>query len=282
MTYVLYHGRCPDGIMAAWSAWKSLGSSATYIPCLFEQDDQVLFGDSLMPPNFTNEEVYILDFSFSEEKTLEIADQASIVVLLDHHASAQRDLAKLIGTRINLDLHFDMTKSGARLAYDFFVGREPCWIVDYTQDRDLWKWELPYSKEINAYLLTIPHDFEQISAVFQAGEFDARVRGQGCLAWTRYYVDSTKALARNVRFLGHDNIPVVNAPFPAISEVVGELAVGHEFAVGWHQKDNGQVVYSLRSKHGFDVSKLAQRVGGGGHKEASGFTLDKFPWELTE
>jgi len=268
--------------MAAWSAWNSLGSSATYIPCLFGQDGQVQYGDSMIPPNFTNEDVYILDFSFSEEKTIELADQASVVVLRDHHKSAQKSLTKLIGTKFNLDIHFDMDRSGARLAYDYFIGNTPCWIVDYTQDRDLWKWELPYSKEINAYLLTIPHDFEQISAVYKAGEFDARIKGLGCLAWTRYYVDSTKGLARKARFLGYDDIPVVNAPFTAISEVVGELAVGHPFAVGWHQKDNGQVVYSLRSKNGFDVSALAEKVGGGGHPAAAGFTLDKFPWELTE
>lgn len=278
---VLYHGKCPDGIMAAWAAWRSLGSSATYIPCDYGAG-KVSYGGSDTPPDFLNRDVYIVDFSFPKDVMLSMADQASHVTLLDHHKSAEADLKELIGVRFNMDIQFDMKRSGARMSYDYFQGKDHCWIVDYTQDRDLWTWALPYSKEINAYLITVPHDFNTITSVYEAGDFDARVKGQGCLAWIRYYVESIKPMARKVRFLGHDNIPVVNAPYTAVSEVVGELAVDNPFAVGWHQNAQGQIVYSLRSKGSVDVSEIAKGMGGGGHAPAAGFTCSKFPAELTE
>ena len=40
------------------------------------------------------------------------------------------------------------------------------------------------------------------------------------------------------------------------------------------EKDDGQIDVSLRSKRGFDVSGVAQTLGGGGHPLAAGTTLD--------
>jgi nanoRNase/pAp phosphatase (c-di-AMP/oligoRNAs hydrolase) len=74
-------------------------------------------------------------------------------------------------------------------------------------------------------------------------------------------------------------VPVVNAPYTAISEVVGELAEeeGVPFAVGWYVGASGNVVYSLRSKGSFNVAELAQKMGGGGHIKAAGFQSPSYP-----
>ena len=45
-------------------------------------------------------------------------------------------------------------------------------------------------------------------------------------------------------------------------------------AVVFKELDNGRVEISLRSKPGYDVSQVAFSVGGGGHKQASGATID--------
>lgn len=68
-------------------------------------------------------------------------------------------------------------------------------------------------------------------------------------------------------------VPCVNAPFWSISELVEELCEGHPFAFGWHISDKGRAVYSLRSRGEYDVSELAKRWGGGGHKNAAGFNV---------
>lgn len=269
-TIVLYHAKCPDGFASAWAAWKKLGDSAEYQPCRY--------GDPT--PDVTGKIVYIVDFSFPRHVLLDMAEKAQHVTLLDHHKTAEADLKGLEHPK--LEIHFDMNKSGATLTWYHFFGDEPCWLVQYAEDRDLWRHALPGSLEVNSYLQALPHNFEKFSEVFEGGQEAAKVAGVGCLTWVRYYVNSTKKLSYPMRFLGHDNIPVVNAPFTAISEVVGELSEGHPFAMGWHVREDGKIVYSLRSRGDFDVSALAKTCGGGGHKNAAGFTLDLFPWNLNE
>lgn len=267
---VLYHANCPDGFAAAWSCWKALGDTAEYIPCSYGDD----------PPDVTDALVYIVDFSFKRAVLTAMAERAARIIVLDHHATAQADLADLVLP--NVEVVFDMQRSGATLAWQRFHGTHPCWLVNYAEDRDLWRHKLPGTKEINAYLQAAPRSFEAYERAFEAGPDAVTGWGVGCLVWVRYYVDSVKALARPMRFLGHDNIPVVNAPYTATSEVVGELAESAPFAAGWHVRADGRVVYSLRSRGDFNVAELASSVGGGGHVKAAGFSSTKLPTDLTE
>jgi hypothetical protein len=46
------------------------------------------------------------------------------------------------------------------------------------------------------------------------------------------------------------------------------------FAMGWYQRGDGRYAYSLRSRGDFDVSELAKKYGGGGHKNAAGFLVE--------
>jgi len=264
-TIVLYHGNCPDGFAAAWACWMALGDDAEYVPCSY--------GDA--PPEVADADVYIVDFSFKRAVMRELAASARTITVLDHHVTAQEDLAGLQDELHNVTVWFDMERSGATLAWRYFHGASPCWLVDYAEDRDLWFHKLPGTKEINAYLSAAPRSFDAYSRAFEAGPEAVRGWGEGCLTWIRYYVDSVKKLARRSRFLGHDDIPVVNAPYTATSEVVGELAEDALFAVGWHVRSDGMTVYSLRSRGDFNVAKLAESMGGGGHVKAAGF---QSPW----
>jgi phosphoesterase RecJ-like protein len=47
-----------------------------------------------------------------------------------------------------------------------------------------------------------------------------------------------------------------------------------QVAVVFKELADGRVEISLRSKPGYDVSQVAFSVGGGGHKQASGATID--------
>ena len=62
--------------------------------------------------------------------------------MIDHHASAAKDLDGWFNPRF--DSVFDMQKSGAMLAWDyFFPAQEAPEIVRYVQDRDIWTKALP-------------------------------------------------------------------------------------------------------------------------------------------
>ena len=264
---VLYHAKCIDGFAAAWAAWRKFGDGAEYLACQYGSP----------PPDVTGKDVYIVDFSFSRETLLEMSKVAKRVVLLDHHVTAERDLVGLEAP--NLEIHFDMGRSGARMTWDYFWGSEPCWLADYVQDRDLWKFELKDSQVINAFIQCLPHTFESYEQLFKDGLGVATLLGQGAYAWSRTYIEATKKLAVRGQFLGYE-VPIVNAPYVGISEIVGELSEGHPFAVGWHVTESGSVYYSLRSRGDFDVSELAKSMGGGGHKKAAGFTKNLFPSDL--
>ena len=66
-------------------------------------------------------------------------------------------------------------------------------------------------------------------------------------------------------------VPIVNCPRAIVSELVGELAEGQPFAAGYTDKGQRRS-WSLRSTAaGEDVAAIAQRFGGGGHRNAAGF-----------
>ena len=46
--------------------------------------------------------------------------------------------------------YFDQNKSGAVLAWEWAHENAAPWLLQYIQDKDLWTWALPGSREINA------------------------------------------------------------------------------------------------------------------------------------
>ena len=68
---------------------------------------------------------------------------------------------------------------------------------------------------------------------------------------------------------------IANAPYSFASEVAGEIAGqdGTEFGACYFEVEQNRFQYSLRSRGDFDVSEIAKKFGGGGHKNAAGFTV---------
>lgn len=263
-TIVIYHGDCLDGFCAAWVAWRELGDRAEYLPAYYGQP----------APDVRGKHVFVLDFSYDYETTMRLAEEAKTLVVLDHHKTAEAELSR-IGSSSRVQVVFDMNRSGAGLARDIFQPGFDAWLVDYTQDRDLWRFALPKSKKINAYIGTLKQTFEAYEETHRAVTADEAARlGAGADAYRDMYVEKLCKHARRVRFAGYDDIPIVNAPYVGISELVGALAETALFAVGWFQRGDGKVAFSLRSRGDFDVSDLARRFGGGGHRGAAGFTAE--------
>ena len=268
-TLIIYHAKCADGFAAAWIAHRR------------HPDAQALpfhYGDP--PPDVRGKRVYILDFSFDRETLIRMHDEAEYLLVLDHHKAAQAALG-------DLDFAvFDLDRSGAMLAWDHFFPGEPApLLVQYVQDRDLWQWRMPHSKEINAYIATLPHTWTAWTAASYT-EFELlRVKGEVALRVVDKYVEDKRTDVAWVRPAGMQGvpIPIVNTTF-AISELVGELAEAVPFAAGWFQRADERYAVSLRSRgeDGADVSQIAKRFGGGGHKNAAGFTCLRHPHAVLE
>jgi uncharacterized protein len=258
---VIYHANCTDGFGAAFSAWKLLGNRAEY--------HARAHGDK--PPNIKGKNVVILDFSFNNKTTKRLIKEANNLLVIDHHKSAMVELHDISNT------HFDMTKSGATLSWEFFhPGKEAPKFIQYITDRDLWKWELPYSKEFSAAFDMVPYEFEEFEKFEDDSVFDDAVkRGSFILAYSKTVIKKVCEKSVSKKYKGMD-VSVVNSSH-WISEIGAKLSPDCDFALIWYYDHNDQKTrVSLRSFHDrIDVSEIAKDYKGGGHKKAAGFTLAK-------
>lgn len=261
----IYHGGCDDGFGAAWVVYRELRGEVDFHYGIYQAE----------PPDCTGREVLIVDFSYKRAVMERLASQAKSVTVLDHHKSAEEDLRSLLGAPGGVIGQFDMTRSGAAMAWDWFhPGIPRPWLIEYIQDRDLWRKQLPGSDEVVMALRSYPQDFDQWTSMCEAGPAALRAEGKAIHRYYRTIVDSLKGNAvRGV--IGGVEVPVVNSPFHFASELAGELAEGEPFAACYWNHAHG-TTYSLRSREGgMDVSQIATQYGGGGHRGAAGFKTEK-------
>lgn len=254
---VIYHANCWDGFCAAWVARRYLGDIEA-VPAHY--------GSS--PPDVRDRIVYVLDFSYPREVMLAMHAAAASLLVLDHHATAKAALDGLPFCTFADD------RSGGRMAWDHFAGHTPRpWLVDYTEDRDLWRHALPASREINAALRSWSLAFATWDTLESVALDILTGQGEAILRAERQIVDAHVRNAGRMALLGY-NVPVVNAT-TLVSEIAGQLATGEPFAVCYFDRHDGKRQWSLRSApDGVDVSEIAQSFGGGGHTHAAGFETD--------
>jgi len=268
---VLYHGRsCPDGFAAALAAWLYYGGLVEMVG--LDHGDTRSVDD--LPP-LDGRAVYILDFSFSAEILRGIEQRAAKLVMLDHHKSAAE---KLTGFACRCGVvHFDMDKSGARLAWEFFHPDAPLPdLVRFVEDRDIWAWQFPESAAYLAALDMEPFDLARWQAIaaftpVQAAAFMAR--GQAMDEKFHKLASDIAEGAQPIAFNGQQGL-MVNAP-GAFHSLVGEMLSQRSgsFALMWTAGKGGLVKVGLRSQRGYDCIPLAESMGGGGHAQACGFRM---------
>jgi hypothetical protein len=268
---VLYHGRrCPDGFTAALAAWLYYGGRAE-----FRGLDHGEISAVEQLPALDGRAVYILDFSFPAAILRGIEQRAAKLVMLDHHQSAAEKLSGF-ACRCGV-VHFDMDKSGARLAWEFFHPDAPLpALVRFVEDRDIWVWQYPESAGFLAALDMEDFDFARWAAIasFSPAELAAfTARGQAMdEKFSKLAADMAEE-ARPLSFNGQSGL-MVNAP-GAFHSLLGDLLSRKSgtFALMWTLGKDGGVKAGLRSQRGFNCIALAESMGGGGHAQACGFRM---------
>ena len=268
---VLYHGRnCPDGFAAALAAWLFYEGKAEMLG--LDHGDIKSVTDL---PALEGRAVYILDFSFDEVILRGIEERAAKLVMLDHHKSAAE---KLTGFACRCGVvHFDMSKSGARLAWEFFQpNRAVPDLVRFVEDRDIWVWQYPESPAFLAALDMEPMDFPRWAeiAAFSPDQLTAfMARGHAMdEKFAKLCADIAEG-AQPISFNGQQGL-MVNAP-GVFHSLVGDTLAKQSgtFALLWTAGKGGVVKVGLRSRSGFDCIPLAESMKGGGHAQACGFKM---------
>lgn len=263
MKYVLYHSNCYDGFGAAFAAWKAFGDTAKY----------VAVNHGKPPPETPGAtEIFIVDFSYPLDTIWALHERAPVTVL-DHHKTAKAELETLshredVGPRVL----FDMTRSGAKITWEYLHRTPAPPLIEHISDRDLWAFKMEGASAVHKALVSLPFDFK----VWDALDVE-KLKVDGALLERMYaeLVSQTCNGAYTAKIDGHA-VPVVNTSI-AWSEVGHELLERNPAApfVASFTVFGTEVMYSLRSRPGFDVSAIAKKFGGGGHENAAGFKVPK-------
>ncbi len=292
----IYHGNCADGFTAAWVVKKALGDTVEFFPGVHQN----------APPDCADRDVIMVDFSYKRpviEGLLKSGDvnQASTILILDHHKTAAAELSGLDFPRGRYDPHdwrgdweswaiwpvraiFDEGRSGAQIAWDFFFpGKSRPFLVDYVGDRDLWQFNLRGSREVNAYIFAHEYTFENWDELDDAlCDLDgaAAIAWRGAAIEKKHHKDVAElvAICKRHMVIGGKTVPVANIPYTLTSDAGHLMAQSEPFAACYWDTPDGRV-FSLRSTDdGDDVSAVAKGYGGGGHPHASGFRMP-IGWE---
>lgn len=270
----IYHANCCDGMGAAWVVHHALNQDRSIEFIAASYQDEL--------PDVTNAHVIIVDFSFKHDDMRELASKAASVTVIDHHKTAEKELSPLLKEGL-IDGVFDIEKSGAMLAWEWFFGdAEPPELIKHIQDRDLWKFELSGTREINAALYSYPMELDSWDYLMKSNL--SFLYKEGC-AIDRAHKKNVNQLIEFCTFesyIAGYKVPTLNCNYMFASDIGNILAIGKPFSATY-QETREYRKYSLRSeKGGVDVSKIAAEFGGGGHENAAGFKIAITElWKLT-
>lgn len=262
MTICIYHGNCADGFTGAWVVKAAHGHSVEFHAGVYQTP----------PPDVTGKDVILVDFSYKRPVMEQIVRQANSVLVLDHHKTAQADLDGLP----DAEVVFDMDRAGARIAWDYyFPNRPPPPVLLHVEDRDLWRFALPKTREIQANIFSYPYTFEIWDRLMAADPAVLAVEGEAIER--KHFKDIAElvgVMQRPLRIGGYI-VPAASLPYTLTSDAGHRMAQGQPFAACYWDTPQGRV-FSLRSTdEGIDVSEIAKQYGGGGHRNASGFTVSR-------
>jgi oligoribonuclease NrnB/cAMP/cGMP phosphodiesterase (DHH superfamily) len=293
---VIYHDPCMDGFGAAYIAHrynKDICRTVKLVP-------RKINSDPLDESIYSGKNVLMVDIVTNDYEV--IKSKASNLIILDHHKTNQ---AKLAGKDY---AYFDMHKSGIGLAWEFFHGEAlmPLFL-QCLQDRDLWTWKIPESKDfcdglynlltteefdtyeqyINHKLLTFDDLYDEYFELHK-GKFEHYCKMGAIL--DKIKMSKIRSIVRNASLFKMNfndqtlKFCIFNAAHDIASDL-GSYAVNNtdaDFAVIWrYDHDEDEYYYSLRSiDTKADVSKICEKFGGGGHRNAAGCGSKLHPKEL--
>lgn len=287
---IIFHYPCQDGLGAAWIAHNyltKLNKPHEFLPIqngnLSDQDLENIY-DQVRGQN-----VMIVDYAFTRVVCENIKSIAKNLIILDHHVTNKESLS-------GLDYAiFDMKLSGIGLAWKYFysdISTLPLFL-QMLQDRDLWAWKVPKSSEFCNGFYTVScvgqdffKAFEFFEELFNVPDTINKYIQTGTEikeARDKYINELAIQQTKFYEFTHKDqtyNIQIVECAHNIASDLGNTMCKlnGCDFCMLWrYNESTGEYYVSCRSIGDIDVATIAKSYGGGGHKNAAGFTLYDSP-----
>jgi oligoribonuclease NrnB/cAMP/cGMP phosphodiesterase (DHH superfamily) len=265
----LYHKGCTDGTGGRYAVWKKFGDNAQYFACQYGQP---------LPDFQKDKDTFVIftDYSTSRTELEALGEVCGKVLVLDHHQTAEEALKGC--NHPNVEIVFDMNKSGAVLTWNYFHPNSGVpMLLQYVQDRDLWKFHLKGTEEVHAGISLLKGKMPAWNHyAFEEEELELlKSRGSAVLEDRRSSVEAqVPENVKVIQFKGY-RAGILNRG-DLVSEmghaIYSDPTLNVDIGICWFVTKDNQVVLSMRSKQGTgpDVSELCKALGGGGHKNAAG------------
>lgn len=269
-----------DGFCSAWVVRQKYPTAN-----LIEIPHGTDFLSEELMEQLAGDRVFIADLEFDRTQLIRLASVCELQ-LFDHHPTAEERLGDLEFT------YYDTTKAACMITWEqLFPGKPAPKLVEYVQDSDTWSWKLEGSRAVTAYIYNQEFDLEIWDDIARMLEEDYIDGGLDYILTVGLNLEKqrnhiTEELARNASWIELEGyvVPYVCCPRSLVSETGNFLCKGQPFAVLWYVNDKGQISYSMRSDNqsedSVDVSVIASKHGGGGHRHAAGYKPKSPPKEV--
>jgi oligoribonuclease NrnB/cAMP/cGMP phosphodiesterase (DHH superfamily) len=324
---VIIHDTDSDGVSSAWLLNRfisPLHDSVLLIP--------QRAGDDTIPDGLTTEDnVILVDRTYPLDVLILLRHLVNAVTVIDHHKSRMDEYAaeplinsdavsaldlspsKIYFEYENIDVLVDTTHSACMLTHFYCMEHAdnvpvtPYWFISYIEDRDMWWFKLPDSKEINAAMHYMHFEFAnfdwwvdqrtnestfvemgRIVRLTQLNIIKSIAHGPTVLRYSDGYHLPPGSTISNRPIVNNAEYVLVPCPFTLISDMGAYML--NQVEEGYVQPDvvicynrlsetyadgSAKYVYSIRSKG--NMIWLAKLYGGGGHPNACGFTTSVPP-----
>ena len=299
---VIHHYPCPDGELSA-SIFKSKYKNSIFIPWMHENKEKLVKEiKEIISNQHTKPIVYYLDYCPDFLTALEISGLVEKIIIIDHHKSAcdkfQTDLNGYIVQMMespNIELTFNNKKSGCQLTWEYcYPNKEYPLSVKHIGNRDIWVWddintepftsayhlhydinkELTPKERLNIYTNILECDENTFNIIVEKGKKLIKKMKNECL-------ELLPAVSSLIDFdIDGKHLMVIEVSMTKyhltkyIQELIKSKYPEHQVLRLVYKKELMNV-YSLRSLHDeIRVDLLAQKYGGNGHTQASGYSIN--------
>lgn len=308
----IYHRNCDDGFCSAYLVWNHIAKKGQRCIDYIDMNPSSKVDQDLLS-RLDGKIVLIVDLSFSRQDLLEIKKVAKQLLVLDHHNSAMKELEGLEFAIFDIDhcgaslFWFQYTIwLKAKTQHTYVDLNDMPLLVRYIRDRDLWKFELPDSKDISSYIQTIPPIFESWNILdllicdqeslkriaFEGGVISRtknriinEFAGYAKEVWLYTSPDKNDQIRAKVVNCSVKNLVSETGHSILTCESLKPESERAKVAILYTVFSDGGVLCQMRSIAPFDCSLIAVAWGGGGHKQSCGFHTDikdGLPWTLVK